>query len=200
MDRDFAEGLIGGLNSLRAARAQGGKAAVEAACKELEERLRSVGALFGFLEQRRKKCKPTWAMEQIIWYIECESRRPGPNSLRAILGMLSGDQESAELSRFLERAGEAGLQGDGRRIDLRQWRKGGCRNLMQDLIEDALREGVVINPRRHGENQPKELRRSLRERHDLPDVAGAIQRVEGKKRTYKLTIPYDMIECESPKT
>lgn len=102
MDRDFAEGLISGLDRLRAA--HGNKAAVEAACRELEDCVGSVGALFGFLEQRRKKCKPTWAMKQIIWYIESESRRPGPHSMRAILGMLSGDQESAELSRFLEQA------------------------------------------------------------------------------------------------
>ena len=84
-------------------------------------------------------------------------------------------------------------------IDLSQWRKGGCRNLIQDLIEDDLRSGVTIT-RRHGKCQPRELRRTLRETHQLPAIADAIKPVEGKRRTFKLTVPRDGITCTSPRT
>ncbi len=84
-------------------------------------------------------------------------------------------------------------------IDLSQWKKGGCRNLMQDLIEDDLRSGVTIT-RRHGKYQPRELRRTLRETHQLPAVADAIKPVKGKSRTFRLTIPRDRIARTLPKT
>ncbi len=95
----------------------------------------------------------------------------------------------------------AGGNGDGKPIiRLNQWKRGGCRNLMQDLLEDDIRAGVTIKRKRHGKSQPKELRRSLRETYKLPQVAEAIQHVEGKTRTYKLTIPVGEIGYESPRT
>ena len=76
------------------------------------------------------------------------------------------------------------------------------RNLMQDLLEDVSRTGVTIKSRRHGnpQNVVKELRQSLRQYHQRPDVAEAIKAVKGKKRTYVLTIPYNKIGCRPPKT
>jgi hypothetical protein len=85
-------------------------------------------------------------------------------------------------------------------IDLSMWRKSKSRNLMQDLLEDEIREGVTIKPKRQGKNQPKELRRSLRNKHGLSDVAAVIEAVEGKAHTYKLVIPPTSIKYESPKT
>jgi len=85
-------------------------------------------------------------------------------------------------------------------IDLSQWRKSCNRSLMQDLLDDDLREGVVIRPRRHGKNQPTELRRSLRNEHGLPSVADAIESVEGEARTYKLALSPTQITFDPPKT
>jgi hypothetical protein len=85
-------------------------------------------------------------------------------------------------------------------IDLGQWKQSKNRNLMQDLLDDDLREGVTIKLRRHGASQPKELRRSLREEHKLPTVAKAITLVKSKVRTYKLTLSPNEITCDRPQT
>jgi hypothetical protein len=99
-------------------------------------------------------------------------------------------------------AGNAAARANGEQIhiDLSQWKKGKCRNLMQDLLDDDLRKGVTIRPRRHGENQPKELRRSLRKEHELPRVAKAIVAVEGKAHTCKLTLSRHEITYTRPQT
>lgn len=96
---------------------------------------------------------------------------------------------------------EKGAEDNIPHIDLSQWKTSGSRKLMHDLLDDELREGVSVKPRRHGKNQPKELRRVLREEtHHLPDVASAIKAVPGKVKTYKLDIPRERITFTAPKT
>lgn len=115
-----------------------------------------------------------------------------------------GPEKISDGDRWTKRkdAGQPGGQDDPStpiRIDLSQWRKSKCRNLMQDLLEDDLRKGIVIRRKRHGQNAAKELRRSLR-RHRFPQVASAIVSVKGKTSTVKLNIPRSKITYSSPQT
>jgi hypothetical protein len=107
VDRDFAEGLIAGLNRLRAARAHGDKAAVEAAGQRLNEYVGSMEKLFHFLDERRRQVRPSLTVEQIIEWVERESRHPSRWSI-ATWGMMSQDFEFEALRGWLERTNKAG--------------------------------------------------------------------------------------------
>jgi hypothetical protein len=80
-------------------------------------------------------------------------------------------------------------------VGITQWRTGKSRNLMQDLLDDYPRKGVTVKPRSHGRNQPKELRRALRDTYKLPQVAAAIQSVKGRTGTCVLTLSHDEIKA-----
>jgi hypothetical protein len=70
---------------------------------------------------------------------------------------------------------------------------------MQDLLDDEFRQGVKIKTRRHGRQQPANLKRVLYNRR-LENVRKAIIRVKSQKGTYKLSISREQITFNSPKT
>ncbi|MDI9431031.1 MAG: hypothetical protein QM570_04865 [Planctomycetota bacterium] len=82
-------------------------------------------------------------------------------------------------------------------IDLNQWRKAKTRTLMQRLLEDEGREGVLVQPKYHG--TVTKLRESLRKTHHLREVADAIKKVKKKTRTYRLCIPAGKMRWSPPK-
>lgn len=98
---------------------------------------------------------------------------------------------------------KSGGQGEKIRIDPADFKKSKCWKLLQDLCDDDLRQGIVVNERRHGKHQPQTLRRILRKkakdkRNPRPQyvkIAENIKPVRGKNRTYKLGIPYREIDC-----
>lgn len=105
MNRDFGNRLIDLLAELRTARAKGDKGAVEAAGQLLDQHVGSMEKLFHFLDERRRQVRPSLTVEQIIDWIERESRRPSRWSI-ATWGMMSEDFEFEALRRWLEQAGE----------------------------------------------------------------------------------------------
>lgn len=84
-------------------------------------------------------------------------------------------------------------------IDLRKWNDTGSRKLLYDLLSDRSCAGVDVNTKRHGKNQPKELRQRLKER-GLAHVAEAVIRVKDKRGTYKLDIARGQIGFTPPAT
>ena len=59
---------------------------------------------------------------------------------------------------------KSGGQDEKIRIDPADFKKSKSWNLLQDLLEDDLRQGISISKRRHGEYQPRKLRRMLRQK------------------------------------
>jgi hypothetical protein len=84
-------------------------------------------------------------------------------------------------------------------INLSDWKKSDSRNLMHDLLDDELREGVRIRSKRHGKQQPTKVRRVLKGK-GFQAVAKTIIRVKDKERKYKLDIPFTQITFDPPKT
>jgi|GEM_PF-4365532 len=100
MNPDFGHGLIALLQELRAARVKGDKQAVEAAGRSLDEHVGSTRRLFDFLDERRRQVKPSLEVEQIIDWVQRESRHPSRWSI-ASWGMMSQDFEFEHLKEWL---------------------------------------------------------------------------------------------------
>lgn len=107
MNRDFGNGLIELLAELRTARAKGDKLAVEAAGRSLDEHVGSMEQLFRFLDELRRQVRPSSTVEQIIEWVERESRRPSRWSI-ATWGMMSQDFEFEALRQWLAQSSKTG--------------------------------------------------------------------------------------------
>ncbi|MBP7051601.1 MAG: hypothetical protein KBE65_11345 [Phycisphaerae bacterium] len=116
MNRDYLSRLIDGLADLRKARATGDKAAVEAACKNLDEHAGSMEKLFRALDERRKAVRPSLTVETIIEWIERESRRPS-RWTAGTWGMMSEDFEFEALRRWLSEPAKIGTYQHQNRVD-----------------------------------------------------------------------------------
>lgn len=122
------------------------------------------------------------------------------DELDKIIGNLR--YECYEYEELMEKSSRKGQDGEIR-IDPADFKKSKCWKLLQDLLDDDLRQGIVVNERRHGKHQPQTLRRILRKkakdkRNPRPQyvkIAENIKPVGGKNRTYKLGIPYREIDC-----
>lgn len=159
MDRDFGSGLIDGLNKLRAARASRDKAAVEAAGLELDRHVGSMEKLFRFLDERRRQVRPSLTVEQIIEWIDRESRRPSRWSI-ATWGMMSEDFEFEAMRRWLEQAGEAVRFSEPNRVAYNASDPAYYSNT--EAIRDAHKVGTEHENKKLQELDPDKLKRFLR--------------------------------------
>jgi len=97
---------------------------------------------------------------------------------------------------------KSGGQGEKIQVDPADFKKSKSWNLLQDLLDDDLRQGISISKRRHGEYQPRKLRRMLRQkakdkRNPKPQyvkIAENIKPVGGKVHTFKLDIPHQKVD------
>jgi len=72
--------------------------------------------------------------------------------------------KSTNSKMSLSKLTKSGGQDKKIRIDPADFKKSKCWNLLQDLLNDDLRQGISIRERRHGKHQPQTLKRILRQK------------------------------------